>query len=123
MLTWGDIGRDNIDKIMGDNLMGIMMKLSLSRFQRTDMIDNGLMPWLLQHMEEEEFSASKYHLQCMTGLLRNLLRGFNLESFSTMEQEKIIVLLGEKMDTTCDYRSLYQFNFDLQVDIWSMKMQ
>ncbi|XP_037048678.1 uncharacterized protein LOC119083142 [Bradysia coprophila] len=98
MLTWGDIGRDNIDQIMGDNLMGIMMKLSLNRFQRTDMIKNGLISWLMQHMEGEEYSASKYHLQCMAGLLRNLLQGFNLENFSSSEMQKMIVLLGRFLE-------------------------
>lgn len=95
MLTWGDIGRHNIDPIMGDNLIGIMMKLSSSRFQRSDMIKNGLFRWLLQHMEAEEYSMSKYHLQCMAGLLRNLLRGYNLDDLSTIETRKLIVLLGE----------------------------
>lgn len=95
MLTWGDIGRDNIDPIMGDNLIGIMMKLSRSRFHRSDMIKNGLLRWLLKHMEEQEYSTSKYHLQCMAGLLRNLLRGYNLDDLSPIEIQKLIVLLGE----------------------------
>lgn len=109
MLTWGDIGRDNIDRIMGDNLMGIMMKLSGSRFQRKDMLKNGLIPWLLQHMQEEEYSASKYHLQCMVGLLRNLLRGSNLENFSSTETDKLIVLLGKGLshDWNAPFNYLY----------------
>lgn len=94
-LTWNEIGRDNIDPIMGDNLIGLMMKLSCSRFQRTDMIKNGLLRWLLQRMEEEEYSTSKYHRQCMTGLMRNLLGGYNLDNLSSTEVRKLIVLLGE----------------------------
>ncbi len=88
---------------MGDNLIGIMMKLSSSRYQRTDMIKNDLFRWLLQHMEEEEYSASKYHLQCMAGLLRNLLRGYNLENLSPLEMKKLIVLLGELTTRADDF--------------------
>lgn len=102
MLTWGDIGRDNVDPIMGDNLIGIMMKLSCSRFQRSDMIKNGLVRWLLQRMEEDEYSATKYRLQCMAGLLRNLLRGYNLDDLSPIEMQRLIVLLGEwRLKTSC----------------------
>lgn len=95
MLTFGDIGRDNIDSIMGDNLIGIMMKLSFNRFHRSDMIKNELFRWLLKRMEEEEYSATKYHLQCMAGLMRNLLRGYNLENLSSIEIQRLIVLLGK----------------------------
>lgn len=94
MLTWGDVGRTNIDPMMGDNLIGIMMKLSCSRFQRSDMIENGLLRWLLQHMADVEYSSSIYHRQCMTGLLRNLLRGYNLDDLSPTELQNLIVLLG-----------------------------
>lgn len=111
MLIWGEIGRHNIDSNMGDNLIGIMMKLSWNRFHRSDMIKNGLFRWLLQHMEEEEYSASKYHLQCMTGLLRNLLRGYNLENLSSTEMQKLIILLGERVHMLLGPHKIYNFNF------------
>ncbi|KAJ6648883.1 LisH domain-containing protein ARMC9, partial [Pseudolycoriella hygida] len=98
-LIWGEIGRDNIEKSTGDNLVGIMTKLSYSRFQCSDMIKNGLLSWLVKHMEEVEYSLSKYHLQCVTALLRNLLRGCNLDNLIPIEITKLIVLLGRYLDT------------------------
>lgn len=95
MLTWGDIGRDNIDETMGDNLIGIMMKLSCNRSQWSDMIKGGLFHWVLTHMEEVEYSASKYHVTMMTGLFRNLLKGQNINDLSPIEIQKSIVLLGK----------------------------
>lgn len=49
--------------------MATMMKLSLNRFQRADMLKKGLVKWLLNHMEDVEYSATKYHFEYMTALL------------------------------------------------------
>lgn len=95
LLTWGDIGRDDVDAIIGDNLIGIMMKLSYDRFQCSDMLKNGLLRWLMQHMQDVEYSTSKYHLECMTELLRNLLRENDIGDLSHKEIHKLIVLLGD----------------------------
>lgn len=95
LLIWGEPGREHIEDSMADNLIAVMMKLSLNRFQCTDMLKKGSLEWLLNHMEGVEYSASKYHLECMTGLLRNLLREEKAMDISSIEPQKIIVLSGE----------------------------
>lgn len=77
-----------------DNLIAVMMKLSLNPFQLHDMLENGTLHWLIDHMEEVEYSASTYHLECMTDLLRMLLNVENSSELAFVNVTQLIVVLG-----------------------------
>lgn len=111
LLTWSKI--EQIYESMADNLMAVMMKLSLNHFQRCDMLRNGLLQWLINHMEEVEFSASTFHLECMTDLLRMLMEVDSLSEFSFVKIPQLIIVLGEELelfpDSLCSYSFLVRY--------------
>lgn len=74
-LVWGEtsygdilVYRGDIDVNVAENLMAALMKLSLQPQQRHDMINKGLIKWLIKHMEDVEYSASRYHHEHMCAL-------------------------------------------------------
>lgn len=95
ILTWKN--SEVMYESMVDNLIAVMMKLSLNQFQRCDMLEKGLLQWLINHMEKVEFSASTFHLECMTDLLRMLMTVENSIEFSHVKVPQLIIVLGKML--------------------------
>lgn len=93
LLTWSST--ELIYDSMADNLIAVMKKLSLNAVQRDDMLEKGLLQWLINHMEIVEFSASTFHMECMTDLLRMLLNVENSTELSFVNVPHLMVVLGE----------------------------
>lgn len=107
LLTWSRT--ELINDSMADNLMAVMKKLSLNPFQLHDMLEKGLLQWLIDRMEEVEFSASTYHLECMTDLLRMLLNVENSTERSSVNVSQLIVVLGEELTSWPNFSFIYRF--------------
>ncbi len=80
---------------MADNLIAAMKKLSLNKFQRLDMLEKGLLQWLIQHMETVEFTASMFHMECIIDLLRILMNVENATELAGVNVSHLIIVLGE----------------------------
>lgn len=105
LLTWSS--SEMMYDSMADNLMDAMKKLSLDKLQLYDMLEKGLLLWLINHMENVEFSASAFHIECATDLLRMLMNVANSIEVSSVPH--LIVVLGEKRIYCCDQRSIFHF--------------
>lgn len=92
LLTWSST--EQINDLMADNLMSALKKLSLNTFQRSDMLEKGLLQWLIKHMEMVQCSASTVHMECMTDLLRVLLNVDNSTELAFVNVPHLIVVLG-----------------------------
>lgn len=93
LLTWS--GNEQIYDSMAENLMDALKKLSLDQFQRRDMLEKGLLQWLINHMETVEHSASMAQMECMTDLLRVLINVENSTEFASVNVPHLIVVLGK----------------------------
>lgn len=78
---------------MADHLIAVMQKLSLNKIQLSDMLQKGLLQWLINHMQEVQFKASSVHVECMTDLLRMLMDVEN-STDSFVNVPRLIVVLG-----------------------------
>lgn len=82
---------------MAGNLMSTMKKLSLNQFQRHDMLEKGLISWLTKHMEVVERTASPFHMECTTDLLRMLINDQNSVELVEESVSDLIMVLGTKL--------------------------
>ncbi|CAH1773074.1 unnamed protein product [Owenia fusiformis] len=62
---------DEKDSITRENVLGALQKLSLRRNLQSQMIDNGIIPWLVSVLEDND-SLSDYTLEYSVALLMNL---------------------------------------------------
>ncbi|XP_046850759.1 lisH domain-containing protein ARMC9-like [Xenia sp. Carnegie-2017] len=60
-----------VDLLTSENILGCLQKLSLRRHLQTQMIENNLIPWLIDVLEEHD-SLSDYTLEYSVALLMNL---------------------------------------------------
>lgn len=95
LLTWNST--EMIYDSMADNLIDAMKKLSLNKHQLDDMLEKGLLQWLVNHMKEVESSASTSHMECMTDLLRMLLNVENSTESSFVNVPLLVIVLGEQL--------------------------
>lgn len=97
LLTWNST--EMMYDSMADNLIDAMKKLSLNKCQLNDMLEKGLLQWLINHMKEVESSASTSHVECMTDLLRMLLNAESSTDCSFVNVPLLVVVLGEHVLT------------------------
>lgn len=95
LLTWSST--EQIPDSMTDSLMATMKKLSLNKFQRYDMLEKGLVQWLIDHMEVVERTASMFHIECMTDLLRVLMNVDHATEYAPVNVPHLIIVLGKWM--------------------------
>lgn len=93
LLTWKS--SELIYDSMADHLIAVMQKLSLNKIQLHDMLQKGLLQWLINHMQEVQFLASTFHLECMSDLLRMLMDAENAAD-SIKNVPHLIIVLGER---------------------------
>ncbi|XP_037051567.1 uncharacterized protein LOC119085308 isoform X2 [Bradysia coprophila] len=101
LLTWS--GKEQIYDSMADNLIDALKKLSLNELQRRDMLNKGLLQWLINHMEMVEHTASIVHMECMTDLLRVLTNVENTTGFASVNVPHFIVVSVRYLNVANEY--------------------
>ncbi|KAJ6637309.1 hypothetical protein Bhyg_10039, partial [Pseudolycoriella hygida] len=101
LLTWN--ATEAITDSMASNLLAAMRKLSLDRYQLVDMLKNGLIQWLINHMERFAFTATAFHMECASDLLRILMDIETATECSYVNVCHVIVVLVRCLNIQNEY--------------------
>ncbi|XP_071646591.1 lisH domain-containing protein ARMC9 isoform X2 [Temnothorax longispinosus] len=89
---------DGVDPFACDMMVAMLQKLSLRRQQRINMIESGLLEWLINHLHDKCRIISLYRLEYATALLMNLslhrLAQARASKISSLLVSTLLVLLS-----------------------------
>lgn len=87
------------DAFTYDMLLAMLQKLSLRKLQRINMIEAGLVEWLIHHLNIDICKMSPYRLKYVTALLMNLSLHVKARDQVSSEASLILPLLMDLLLT------------------------
>ena len=89
----------NPDAFTYDMLLAMLQKLSVREQQRINMIEAGLVEWLIHHLNIDGCKMSPYRLKYVTALLMNLSLHSKAQIKAASEARLVISLLTDLLLT------------------------
>lgn len=80
-------------------LLAMLQKMSVRKQQRLNMIEAGLVEWLIHHLNVDGCKMSPYRLKYITALLMNLSLHSKAQNKASSEAQLVISLLTDLLLT------------------------